>query len=250
MEQVRQGSVCWKAARMYSYRLTASELGDIFRMGYNSPRKCWTKKVRKPRDSDMEKNAFVLAARKWGQKYESVARATFEDHFGVRVQHDLGIKSYKDQKDERGSYLFGGSPDGVFIDKDGKKKLLEIKCPYKFSNQVLKEPAEWKSKPVLQNQIKKGYMLQEIALMEIFDCESVVHFQYLPITKEWVAYEFPRQHKLFEETIFPQIVRFVESVDLKQEYKLPKTTYKEMFAFLEKIPVTLLYMNKLITPTS
>jgi len=66
----------------------------------------------------------------WGKNHEKVAIKEFEEKLNIHVQ-PTGIWLHS-------SGLIGASPDGLAV-INGKQYCIEIKCPYKFRNQVLEQ---------------------------------------------------------------------------------------------------------------
>lgn len=119
-----------------------------------------------------------------GVKYEPEAIERFERARGVQV-HEVGLFVH-----ERIGWL-GASPDGVFLDSDGRVNLVEIKCPLMRAPHI--------------NQIPTEYFIQMQIQLEVLNVECVWFVQYVPPECTW-----PRPEVLLIEPVARDRAFFAE----------------------------------------
>jgi len=105
-------------------RMTASNFGSIVGVNpYASPKSA-LKNMLWPRK-------FSCAATEWGTKYEDTAAKIFQTQM-IRNRPELGIASvqFPGLIISPEKPYFGCSPDGIVVMKSGKRRGLEIKCPF------------------------------------------------------------------------------------------------------------------------
>jgi hypothetical protein len=204
-KRISQGTLYWKTVREFC-GITASEVADLFRMGYGSPYKRFTSKIGDP-DNDQElfverhNNALLH-----GHFYEAEARIILENIIGQRIQQ-LGIFLHPEH-----GFDVAGSPDGYI---EESKTLVEIKCPY-F---ILGEDTERKP----HQDIKLGYLIQMIVLMEVMECKDALFMSYAVNypggNNSWKIFKIQRQHEIWKKFLEPEILNFLNHV--KSYYENP-----------------------------
>lgn len=209
-KHIQQGTLFWKAVREYC-GITASEVGDLFGMGYLSPNQRFLSKIGMGKKENNNNNKFVKDAREHGTRYEPEACRILEtvlkcrvDHYGLFLHPTLG-------------YDFAGSPDGIVVEQ--RRTLVEIKCPYFVpSDEVDRKPYD---------SIKLGHLIQMIGLMECCDCDEAIYMSFaVPkdgnlLNTKYRTWIIQRQTEIWEKFILPEIRNFLEAV--KFYYETPST---------------------------
>ena len=120
--QTPQRSDQWHTYR--AKRITASNFGAIVGVNPFASPKSALKNMLWPR-------RFTCAATEWGTKYEDTAARIFQTEM-VQKRPELGIASvqFPGLIVSPEKPYFGCSPDGIVVMKSGRRKGLEIKCPF------------------------------------------------------------------------------------------------------------------------
>lgn len=196
--RISQGTMFWKCVREYC-GITASEVADLFSMGYGSPRQRFLSKVgehKKERHTQFQERALAH-----GHLYESEARNVLEGLVGSPIQQ-FGLLLHPSH-----GFDVAGSPDGYI---EESMTLVEIKCPF-FT---LSEEAERRP----YQEVKPGHLIQMIVLMEIMDCNDALYMSFaVPkdgnlLNVSFTLFEIQRQKEIWKEFLEPEISKFLEHV--------------------------------------
>jgi len=196
--------------------ITASEVADLFCLGYLTPSKRFMKKVNPDKIPDNDPiDSFAERAKNHGIKYEEEARRDLETKLGTSIA-TMGILIHEGLED----CMLAGSPDGYI---HSTKTVVEIKCPYRFT---YGETANMAATVVRirkpYNTVKLGHLIQVIVLMELLQATDCIYHCYA-VTEgrceteggnyiETKTFRVPRQKEIFDDILLPEIRRFLTLV--------------------------------------
>lgn len=183
-----QGSLEWKRQRKQAF-ITASEASGLFDLGFKSMWDLWKSKVCPPVPEEMSYSQ--LAAMSHGSYWEDTARRHYElwrggGHKPKRVeQFGFGMLDCE-------GLIMGASPDGIMLEDEEKKTLLEIKCPHS----LWKKAFTGNRTNINVRLIPLYYLPQLIVGMEVLDCDRVHYVSFVPLTDaggDFVVFELDRR---------------------------------------------------------
>lgn len=220
-KRISQGTYYWQAVRDFC-GITASQIPDLFSMGYGSPPALYRSKIgiledKKPILPSASQKSKAL---QHGRKYEPIARTKLESLLGEKINL-YGIFMH-----EKYGLSIAGSPDG-YIKSSGT--LVEIKCPY-FVPKI--SELELQPERVPYNDIKLGHLIQMIVLMELLNCVDGIYFCYaVPLdsnldNSKYKAFRIKRQTGIWGTYILPEILRFLDHVKKYNETPNPYPLYR------------------------
>lgn len=156
---------------------------------------------------------------KIGVEYEDLIRQTYSKSVGMKV-YEAGFCIYRDNP------IFGGSPDGIFQNRD----ILEIKITSKDTPQISFSNYD---------EIPKYYQWQMLGNMFIMDSERCHYAAYSRESGNIYSRIFPYNHSQWmNEVYIPACIFHKEYImPLLIEYNLP-TPYETYIDMIEKrIPI-------------
>lgn len=192
--EASQGSKLWAQTR--TKMITASRVADLLGVGYNDIELAWMHLAGKLHPVINNERAV-----QWGNDWEPVVRSGVCELGGYTCE-EVGLCVSKHTP------WLGGSPDGILTDKEGKRYILEIKCPFRYARKRACLPCEegtWDLQP--------GYWHQVQTLMYITGIERALFVIWSPghYHTQVILYDQP----YVVGNMIPKLSRYV----LPPEYK-------------------------------
>lgn len=141
-------------------------------------------------------------AMRWGTEQEAVAKEILEHQYPEWTIQEIGFTLHKTVAH------FGASPDGLILLPNGKRKVLEVKCP--IPTTFLKYKTEIKDGETLK-MVNSLYYWQIQAEMAVTGCTEALFYVYCPFMKVPI-------HAVGIEQNEADIAALIERVELANKY--------------------------------
>lgn len=193
IEQTEQRTLSWKRARLGNF--TGSQVGDLMVNGrkkediFGATAISYIYKVAGERglleDVTVDYETFKIydnvcgvsetRAMQWGTKQEATAKEVLQ-HCNMDWQiQEIGFCLHDTVKH------FGASPDGLILLPNGKKKILEVKCP--IPSTFMRYKAEVCDGDTLKK-VNSQYYWQVQAEMAVTNCTEAIFYVFCPFMKQ------------------------------------------------------------------
>ena len=200
---MKQGSDEWRAARLG--KVTASRIVDVLakiKSGEAATRASYRAELVAERLTGKAQEGFTTAQMRWGTESEPLARAAYEADTGLLVA-EVGLIDHPEIA------MAGASPDGM-VSSSG---LIECKCPDTKTHieTILSGSAPSKYIPQMQWQM---------ACTGREWCDFVSFDPRMPMAQQLFIKRVDRDDKYINDTLEPEVVRFLDEVEKTVEQLL------------------------------